>query len=105
MPKHQISVAGMSVLHYNLTKLATLTMGTVSSRIELTQSFSFLAAGTPISSNVLGPFPGRFPALGLGPPAADCCGGLSAGGCPEGRGVGVDAGDGLPCGFDSARWG
>jgi len=89
MPKHQISVHTGRTCRYYI----------------IMQSFSFLTAGTPISSNVLGPFPGRFPALGLGPPAADCCGGLSAGGCPEGRGVGVDAGDGLPCGFDSARWG
>ena len=93
------------MLHYNLTKLVTLNNDTISRRIKLTQSASVLATGTPISSNVLGPFPGRFPALGLGPPAADCWGGLFAGGCPEARGVGVDAGDGFACGIDSARWG
>lgn len=70
---------------------------------KLTQSLSFWAVGTPISSNVFGPLPGRPPAEGL----EGCVVGFwlaALAGVPEGLGVDVpddwgnDAAEGEACG-------
>ena len=79
-------------------------------KIKLTQSLSFFVAGTPISSNVFGPFPGLLvfeggglldvgAVVGLGGVGCVFCGGFGAAGCNEGTGrwfagwgVGLDVG-------------